>query len=163
MVLAARFSEPLHCKDNCLFPSNYVNISKITNYFYRPQTKFAKVMFLHLFVSHSVHGGSTCSGTPPGRCNLRAGSTPLFRYTPPGQVHPLPRAGTPLGRYPSPREQCMLGDTGNKRRYASHWNAFLFQNHSQKFLDSFRIKQGMFSMKLFLFFFSPKICRQGVR
>ena len=23
--------------------------------FYRPQTKFAKVMFLHVFVSHSVH------------------------------------------------------------------------------------------------------------
>ena len=26
-------------------------------YFYRPQTKFAKVMFLHPSVSHSVHGG----------------------------------------------------------------------------------------------------------
>ena len=25
--------------------------------FYRPQTKFGKVMFLHLSVSHSVHGG----------------------------------------------------------------------------------------------------------
>ena len=25
--------------------------------FYRLQTKFAKVMFLHLSVSHSVHGG----------------------------------------------------------------------------------------------------------
>ena len=27
------------------------------NYFYRPQTKFAKVMFLHLSVNHSVHRG----------------------------------------------------------------------------------------------------------
>ena len=35
--------------------------------FYCPQTKFAKVMFLHLSVSHSVHGGSTWTGTPPGR------------------------------------------------------------------------------------------------
>ena len=26
-------------------------------HFYRPQTKFAKVMFLHLSVSHSVHRG----------------------------------------------------------------------------------------------------------
>ena len=25
--------------------------------FYRPQTKFAKLMFLHVSVSHSVHGG----------------------------------------------------------------------------------------------------------
>ena len=25
--------------------------------YYRPQTKFAKVMFLHLSVNHSVHGG----------------------------------------------------------------------------------------------------------
>ena len=27
-------------------------------YFYRPLTKFAKVMFLHLSVSHSVHRGN---------------------------------------------------------------------------------------------------------
>ena len=33
-----------------LFPCSVVD-------FYRPQTKFAKVMFLHLFVSHSVHRG----------------------------------------------------------------------------------------------------------
>ena len=33
-----------------LFPCSVVD-------FYLPQTKFAKVMFLHLFVSHSVHGG----------------------------------------------------------------------------------------------------------
>ena len=31
-------------------------------YFYRPQTKFAKVMFLHLSVSHSVHGGCAWAG-----------------------------------------------------------------------------------------------------
>ena len=30
--------------------------------FYRPQTKFAKVIFLHLFVSHSVHRGACVAG-----------------------------------------------------------------------------------------------------
>ena len=30
--------------------------------YYRPQTKFAKVMFLHLSVSHSVHGGGCMAG-----------------------------------------------------------------------------------------------------
>ena len=34
-------------------------------YFYSPQTKFAKVMFLHLSVSHSVHGGG---GVWQGAC-----------------------------------------------------------------------------------------------
>ena len=29
-------------------------------YHYRPQTKFANVMFLHLSVSHSVQGGGAC-------------------------------------------------------------------------------------------------------
>ena len=92
------------------------------NFYYRPQTKFAKVMFLH--VSVCPHGGSTWARNPLGRY------TPPVRYTP-GQV--LPWAGTPLGRYthqagtptrqvhPPPGqvhplwEQCMLGDMGNKR------------------------------------------------
>ena len=147
MVLVARFSEQLHCQDNCLFPSNYVNTSEITNYFYRPQTKFAKVMFLHLSVSHSVHGGSTWAGTPPGRYTPRAGTTP------PVQVH-TPWAGTPPppGQVPPPSSACweIRATSG---RYASHWNAFLFQNNSQKVLGSFRMKQGMFSMNLFLIFF----------
>ena len=30
-------------------------------FYYRPQTKFAKVMFLHVSVSHSVHGGGVVS------------------------------------------------------------------------------------------------------
>ena len=46
---------------------------------YRPQTKSAKVKFLHL----SVHRGSTWTGTP----SLRAGTPP--RKVPPGQVHLL--------------------------------------------------------------------------
>ena len=58
--------------------------------FYRPQTKFVKVMFLHLSVSHSVHG--------------RGGGVP-------GQVHP--QAGTLPGRYITPASACW--DTVNKR------------------------------------------------
>ena len=50
-------------------------------HYYRPQTKFAKVMFLHLSVSHSVHGGgglllgvSGPGEVPgPGGCLLRGG------------------------------------------------------------------------------------------
>ena len=66
-------------------------------------------------------GGCTClvpGGTYPG--------TPLTRY-PWDQVHPRTRytpgpgtpfpqePGTPLGTRYKPPEQCMLGDTGNKR------------------------------------------------
>ena len=47
--------------------------------------------------------GTPLAGTPPGRC------TPS-RYTPTG----TPPADTTPSRY-TPREQCMLGDTGNKR------------------------------------------------
>ena len=47
---------------------------------YRPQTKFAKVMFLHMSASHSVHGEGD-----------------LPRYS--GEVHPrgryTPQTGTP--------------------------------------------------------------------
>ena len=49
--------------------------------FYRPQTKFAKVMFLHVSVSHSVH-----RGVRPIACWV---------------THPTgPEAGTPQTRHP---------------------------------------------------------------
>ena len=93
-------------------------------YYYRPQTKFAKVMFLHLSVILFT-GGSTWAGTPgqvhpPGRYTpqqVHPHPHPLGRYTPwagtsqagtpPGQVHPLgrytpPWAGTPPGKYTPP-------------------------------------------------------------
>ena len=56
-------------------------------------------------------------GTPPSQVHHPGQVHPLIRYTP-EQVHP-PGRYTPPGRYPpsryTPREQCMLGDTGNKR------------------------------------------------
>ena len=71
------------------------------------------VIFSVACVKNSVHGGGAPGQVrPPGRYTPRAG-------TPPGQVHPLgrypPWAGTPPGQLHPPREQCMLGDTGNKR------------------------------------------------
>ena len=62
-------------------------------YNYRPQTKFAKVMFLHLSVSDSIPRGLSAS--------VHARIHPTTEQTPPEQT-PLPT-------------QCMLGDTGNKR------------------------------------------------
>ena len=91
--------------DNC--------INKIVNY-YRPQTKFAKVMFLHLSVSHSVHRGEylggytprqvhlSWAGTPPGQVHPLGRYTPFGRYTPLGQVHPP-------GRYTPPEQVHPLG------------------------------------------------------
>ena len=94
--------------------------------YYRPQTKFAKVMFLHMSVCpqgeylgrYTPWAGIHPPGQvhPPGRYPPGQVHTPLARYTPPwpgtspGQVHPW--AGTPLGRYtshPPAMHQCMLG------------------------------------------------------
>ena len=63
---------------------------------YRPQTKFAKVMFLHLSVSHSVHGTVVSASVHAGI------HTSLGRHPP------------PPGQTPTLRSAC-LGDTGNKR------------------------------------------------
>ena len=76
----------------------------LRGHFYHPQTNFAKVMFLHLSVSHSVHGGggvcpSACSDKPPG---------------PEADTPPGPEADTPQEQT-LPPTQCMLGDTHNKR------------------------------------------------
>ena len=86
------------------------------------------------------------SGTPRGRyipqLHSQAGTHPRGRYTPwavtpprqvhtPGQVH-IPWAGThpgqvhALGRY-TPRSSACWKIWATSRRYASHWNAFLFK------------------------------------
>ena len=67
-------------------------------HYYLPQTKFGKVMFLHLSVILFMGGGLP-------RCML--GYTPQ-EQTPLGADTPHPGADTPPA-------QCMLGDTGNKR------------------------------------------------
>ena len=83
---------------------------------YRPQTKFAKVMFLHVSVILSM------GGCLP-HCMLGY-ATPIpgtrGRH-PPGNRHP------PGSRPPA---QCMLGATSVW--YASYWNAYLLQMYFQK-------------------------------
>ena len=87
------------------------------------ETKFAKVMFLLLSGSHSVHKKGGVPGqvppgpvTPPGQVNTPLGpGTPLrTRYTPWDQVHPMgpgtppqdqvhpPGPGTPPGQVNPP-------------------------------------------------------------
>ena len=73
-------------------------------YIYRPQTKFAKVMFLHVSVCPQ---GEYLARYPPGQVQLPGQVHPPWAGTPPGQVHPAPPG--------SPQEQRMLGDTGSKR------------------------------------------------
>ena len=60
-------------------------------------------MFLHLSVSHSVHGGIEYLGRyPPGSTPL-AGTPPPWAGTPPPWAGtPPPWAGTPPGRYTPP-------------------------------------------------------------
>ena len=74
-------------------------------YIYRPQTKFAKVMFFTR-VCHSVQGEG---GAVPGQVPPGPGTPPLGPGDPPGQVHASQQDQV------HPPEQCMLGDTGNKR------------------------------------------------
>ena len=82
-------------------------------------------------VCHSVHGGSTWAGTPPGRysplppagtppgrCTPRAG-TPPWAGTPPAPwAGTSPQAGNPPAMH--------AGIWSTSGRYASYWNAFLF-------------------------------------
>ena len=63
--------------------------------YYRPQTKFAKIMFLNLPVIHSVHGGLDAGGESTSK---GVGHTP------------------PIGNY---------GIRSTSGRYVSYWNAFL--------------------------------------
>ena len=80
------------------------------NCYYRPQTKFAKVMFLHLSVSHSVHRGlpQCMLGYPPRTRHPPGPGTPQSRHPLgtdiPQSRHPpgpdTPRPGTPQSRCP---------------------------------------------------------------
>ena len=83
-------------------------------------------MFLHLSVSHSAQRGiSAWADTPLGRT-----PPPLGRY-PTRQTSP--QADTPLGRHPLGRHS---PDGNWSGRYASYWNAFLFEKVVFLSLDS---------------------------
>ena len=87
----------------------------IVQSFYRPQTKFAKVMFLHLSVSHSVHRGVSASvqaGIHPPQSRHPQEQTPPGAYTPPSRNLHL-------------RSACWEIRT-TSGQYASYWNAYLF-------------------------------------
>ena len=79
---------------------------------YRPQRSWGKVIFLHVSVILFTRRFclSACSDTPPrSRCPPPGTDTHPWEQTPPG-------ADTCPEKTPPPlREQCMLGDTGNKR------------------------------------------------
>ena len=103
---------------------------------YRPQTKFAKVMFLN--VSHSVHRGGGLPQCMLGYHSPPDQAPPLTRH-PLGPDPPLDQAppspgtpsdqtpsgpGTPQSRHTPVRSACWeIRSTSG--RYASYWNAFL--------------------------------------
>ena len=110
----------LHCTKAMSFSDNY-----------HPQTKFGAP------VCHSVHRGEYL-----GRYSPRAGSPPPGQVAPPGRYPPgryIPRAGTPPwaatppGNY-TPRATTSLamhaGIRSTSERYASYWNAFLWDMFS---------------------------------
>ena len=61
---------------------------RVVVFYYRPQTKFAKVMFLHLSVSHSVHKGGIQAHTQGGSWGV---SRPIPRGEVGGVSRPTPR------------------------------------------------------------------------
>ena len=79
--------------------------------YYRPQTKFAKVMLLHLSVI-LVTGGCLpqcmLGYTPPEQ-------TPRGSRQPPRSRHSLTPQSRHTPQEQTPPPQCMLGDKGNKR------------------------------------------------
>ena len=91
-------------KNRLLGPSlllKYILLSFHYSNYCPPQTKFAKVMFLHLFVSNSVHKGegvvclSACWDTPPGADTPQEQTPPGSRHPPSPQKQTLPREQTP--------------------------------------------------------------------
>ena len=65
LIVAVALFTRLFCKDLFFLllvcgRKAFLELLLTTTFYYRPQTKFAKVMFLHLSVSHSVHRGGAC-------------------------------------------------------------------------------------------------------
>ena len=95
----------------------------LQQYYYRPQTKFTKVMFLHLSVCHSVHRGGL-------QAHIQDGGGSPGPHLGWGVSRPTPGMGVghqahTWGGLP----HCMLGYTPPYGyccgQYASYWNAFL--------------------------------------
>ena len=93
---------------------------------YHPQTKFAKVMFLHLSVSHSVHGGGACV---VGGHAWQEGVWGVACMA--GGVR-----GGGCARHACPHPNTTRYGRSMRGRYASYWNAFLLK--SLFFTQNFR-------------------------
>ena len=113
----------------------------VKSYYYRPQGSCGKVMFLHLSVSHSIHGGvssaSVYAGIHTSLGRHPPEQTPPWAETPPGLTPP---GQTPPGRHPLPSacwdthpllpSACWDRHDHYCGRYGSYWNAFLFGQKS---------------------------------
>ena len=104
---------------------NSTESSKCVEYYFvviTVRNEVAKVMFLHLSVSHSVHRG-VC-------LNACWDTTHPLPPLPPTPV--LPGTRHPPGPGPSPWDQAPPADSYCCGWYASYWNAFLFKIKSTK-------------------------------
>ena len=89
----------------------------------------------------SLRAGTHLAGTPPGQVNAPPQvGTPLpvqVHHPTPGRYHPwagAPPAGTaPWSGTPPPPPAMHAGIWSTSRRYASYWNAFLFQIYLMSF------------------------------
>ena len=111
----------------------HTHVCYINVYFYRPQTNFAKVMFLHLSVILFMGGVclSACWDTHPQSRHPTGADTPWSRHppeqTPPprADTHHPPRSKHPPGADTSPPCSACWEIRATSGRYASYWNAFL--------------------------------------
>ena len=94
-----------------------LNESESNGYFYSPQTKFAKVIFLQ--VSVCPRGGACVTGHVWTHAHPQPLGTHAPRACTPRAHMPLPLGTHAPGGYYEMRSM--------SRRYASYWNAFLFK------------------------------------
>ena len=101
---------------------------------YRPQTKFAKVMFLHVSVSHSVHMGMCMAGGGDmhggghalGVCAWLGGMHGWGACVDGGHAWPGACVAREGGAASPPPPDTTRYDRSMSGRYASYWNAFLY-------------------------------------
>ena len=114
----------------------HFDLLDVNGLYYRPQTKFGKIMFLHLSVSHSVHRGGVCLSAswyihPP-----QSRHPAFWEQTPPRSRHPIgadthspgsrhPPEQTPPGAEPPRADTACWDIRATSGRYASYWNACL--------------------------------------